>query len=713
MESPRPPIAAKSPEVSVLHGERRQDDYAWLRRKDAPEVQAYLCAENAYTEAVMKPTEGLQEALYQEMLARIKEDDQSVPYRRGRHFYYSRTEKGKQYPIMCRRLSTLDAPEQVVLDLNVLAAGHPFFSLGVYTVSDDGHRLAYSTDVTGFREYTLTVKDLRDGSHVPEQIPRVSGVAWSADPEVIFYVAEDHAKRPYRLYRHRLGTPPERDELVYEETDALFRLHVWRSRSLAYLFAMARSFTSAEVRFVPAGDVTGQWTVLAAREQDHEYDVDHGGGLFWIRTNGGGRRNFRLVSAPVSDPRPERWTEVIAHRDDVMLDDVEVFDGHYVVHERQDGLVRLKVTDLGNGTSHHVAFPEATYEVESEGNAEFTTGSYRFRYESLVTPPSVFDYDVRTRGWTLLKQTEVLGGYDPSRYRSERLHAIAGDGVRIPISLVSRVETPRGGPMLLTGYGAYGIPYPVTFSSNRLSLLDRGVRVAIAHVRGGGEMGKRWHDAGRMMAKRNTFTDFIVAADFLVAEGYTARDRLVIEGGSAGGLLIGAVLNLRPDLCRAAVLRVPFVDVINTMLDESLPLTVGEFEEWGNPKDREPYHYMKSYCPYTNLTATRYPTILVRTSINDSQVMYWEPAKYIARLRALNGDGNLALFKINMDAGHGGASGRYDFLREIAFDYAFILTQLGLADRPPAGAAPRPFTSSETPSAEQPSPGSAAPSSTT
>ncbi|HVQ78223.1 MAG TPA: S9 family peptidase [Candidatus Binatia bacterium] len=679
---PAPPVARRIPQVLGIHGDLRRDDYSWLRDKDAPEVLAYLRAESAFADAMMQPTHSLQEELYREMVGRIKEDDSSVPFRRGAHLYYSRTEKGKQYPIMCRKALAPDAVEEVTLDLNALAAGHPFFSLGAFTVSDDANRLAYSTDVTGFREYTLVTRDLRDGSEAAERVPCVSGVAWGADPGEVFYVAEDEAKRPYRLYRHRLGTPVAADALIYEEVDALFRLHVWRSRSRAYLFAMSRSFTSAEVRYVRADRPAGAWALVAPREKDHEYDIDHRGDLFYIRTNAGGMRNFRVVTAEVADPRPERWTELIAHRDEVMLDDVEMFAEHCVIHEREDGLVRLHVTDLESGATHHIAFPEPAYEVESEANVEFSAATYRFRYESLVTPASVFDYDVRARTRALLKQTEVLGGYDPAAYRSERVYATAPDGVRIPISVVCRRETPRDGtaPMILAGYGAYGIPYPVTFSSSRLSLLDRGLTVAIAHVRGGGEMGKRWHDAGRMMAKRNSFTDFVAAADFLAKVGYTAADRLAIEGGSAGGLLVGAVLNLRPDLCRIAVLRVPFLDVINTMLDESLPLTVGEFEEWGNPKILEHYAYMATYCPYSNLRPVAYPAMLVRTSLNDSQVMYWEPAKYVAKLRAIRPDDTPLLLKINMDAGHGGASGRYDFLREIAYDYAFVLAGLGCTD---------------------------------
>jgi oligopeptidase B len=677
---PAPPIAKRVPTIRVLHGDPIEDEYAWLRDKDSPEVIAQLEAENAYTDAVMKGTEAFQDALYKEMLARIKEDDSTVPYRRGRYVYYSRTETGKQYPIHCRRRDEPGAPEEITLDLNRMAEGHAFLSLGVYTVSDDGRLLAYSVDFTGFRDYTLHVKDLESGAVLADRIDKVSSAAWSADNAILFYVTEDDAKRPFRLWRHRLGAAA--DDLLLEERDELFRLGVFRSRSRRVVFAAARSFTSGDYQWLRADEPFGQWRMIQPREKDHEYDVDHGmderGERFWIRTNGGGRRNFRLVTAPVDDARAERWSEVLAHRDAVMLEDFDVFARHVVVHEREDGLIQLRVLRPADGDSHHVQFPEPTYEVDDDANPEFDTNRYRFRYQSLVTPASVFDYEMEGRTLALLKRTEVLGGYDPTRYRSERIWATAPDGARVPISLVARAETPRDGSsaMLLSGYGAYGLPYPVTFSSSRLSLLDRGVTFAIAHIRGGGELGKRWHDAGRLLNKPNTFTDFIAGADHLVAQGYTAHDRIVIEGGSAGGLLIGAVLNRRQDLCTAAVMRVPFVDVINTMLDESLPLTVGEFEEWGNPKEKIYYDVMKTYDPYMNVSTRPYPAILVRTSLNDSQVMYWEPAKHVARIRARSPE-TTALFKINMAAGHGGASGRYDYLREIAFDYAWTLGRLG------------------------------------
>jgi oligopeptidase B len=671
------PAARRDARVDVVHGDKRADEYFWLRRKDDPQVRAYLESENSYTELLMKPTEPLQEALYSEMLGRIKETDLTVPYRKGSSFYYSRTEKDKQYPILCRRRESLGSAEEIYLDQNELARGEKFFAVGDAEVSDDGNRLAFTTDVTGFREYTLAVKDLRTGAISAERIAKVSSVAWAADNRTIFYVTDDAAKRPYRLYRHVVGADPATDPLLYEEKDERFSVEVSRSRSGAYLFVASNSLTASEIRFLPAADLSAPLSLIAAREMDREYDVDDRGDLFYIRVNDRGR-NFRIVTAPASDPGPAKWKEIVPHRDDVMLEAHDLFANHLVVYERVDGLRRFRITDFSSGVSHTIEFPEPVYAAFSGDNREFDTAVFRFRYQSLVTPDSVFDYDMKTRERELKKQTEVLGGYNHARYASERLHAKASDGTTIPISIVYRKGARRDGqnPLLLSGYGSYGVSNNATFSSNRVTLLDRGVVCAIAHVRGGGEMGKKWHDQGRMFAKKNTFTDFISVAEHLIAEKWTSRDRLAIEGGSAGGLLVGAVVNMRPDLFKAAISRVPFVDVINTMLDPTLPLTVGEFEEWGDPRIREQYEYMRSYSPYDNIAAKSYPAMLVKTSFNDSQVMYWEPAKYVARLRATKTDSNPLIFKVNMAGGHGGSSGRYDKLRETAFDYAFLLNQL-------------------------------------
>jgi len=676
--APQPPAAKKVPQVTEINGDKLVDDYYWLREKSNPEVIAYLEAENAYTAAVMKPAEAFEAALYNEMLGRIKQTDLSVPYRFRGYLYYSRTEEGKQYPIYCRKRGSEQAPEQVMLDLNELAKGEKFMALGDFDVSDDGNLLAYSTDNTGFRQYRLHVKDLRSGELLSDQAEKTTSVAWAADNKTLFYTVEDHAKRSYRLYRHRLGASAP-DDLLYEEKDEMFRIGVHRTRSRAFLISPSQSATTSEVRYLPAAQPQGAWKIVAPREHEHEYDVEHHGDLFYIRTNSGGR-NFRLVTAPVADPRRENWKEVVPHRPNVMLQAVQCFRSHCVLSEREDGLPQFRVMDLRTAAWHRITFPEPAYAASPAQNREFDTATFRLNYQSLITPNSVFDYDMEKRDRKLLKQTEVVGGFDPAQYQSERIYATAKDGARIPISLVyiKGVKHDGSAPLLLYGYGAYGISIPDGFNSNRLSLLDRGVIYAIAHIRGGGEMGKPWHDQGRMMNKRNTFTDFIAAAEHLLAQKCTSKDRLVIMGGSAGGLLMGAVTNLRPDLFKAVVTLVPFVDVINTMLDESLPLTVGEFEEWGNPRKKSDYDYMKTYSPYDNLAHKAYPAILVRTSLNDSQVMYWEPAKYVAKLRTLKTDVNPLLLKINLAAGHGGASGRYDALRETAFDYAFILWQLGI-----------------------------------
>jgi oligopeptidase B len=690
---PTPPVARREPVEHILHGDRRVDHYAWLRHKESPEVIAYLQAENAYTDAVLKPTQDFQEKLYQEMLGRILQTDLSVPYRLRGYLYFTRTAEGRQYPYRYRRLDAEGSPEELLLDLNQLADGHSFLGLDSFEVSDDNYLLAYSTDTTGFRQYTLQLKDLRTGETLPERIERVTSVAWAADNRTLFYTVEDETtKRSHRLYRHVLGSSAS-DPLIYEETDERFRIEIERTRSGSCLLLTSASHTASEVRFLRADDPTGQFQLLAAREENHEYYADHhpgpfpsiGGEIFLIRTNSGGR-TFRLMAVPVADPRRESWREIIPNRSEVMLDTAEAFKDHLALLERESGLPYLRIVDLtasaanALAASHRIEFTEPTYNASIGENREFNATHLRFQYESFITPRSVFDYDVHTRQRILRKQQPVLGGYDSSQYVSERLHANAPDGTHVPLSIVYRRDTPRDGsaPLLLYGYGSYGMSMPVNFSSNRLSLLDRGVIYAVAHIRGGGELGKPWHDAGRMRQKRNTFTDFIACTEHLIAQRYTTSEKLIIEGGSAGGLLTGTVANLRPDLFRMVISHVPFVDVLNTMLDASLPLTIGEYEEWGNPQVADDYFAMKSYCPYTNLERKAYPAMLVKTGLNDSQVMYWEPAKYVAKLRTLKTDSNLLLLKTNMGAGHGGASGRYDYLREIALDYAFLLTELGI-----------------------------------
>lgn len=677
----------------ILHGDRRIDHYDWLRLKEAPEVLAYLEAENAYTDAVLKPTEDFQEKLYQEMLGRIQQTDFTVPYRLRGYLYFTRTEEGKQYPYHYRRRDEEGAPEELLLDLNQLAEGHSFLGLGDFAVSDDNQLLAYSTDTTGFRQYTLSVRNLGTGAMLPERMERVTGVAWAADHKTLFYTVEDATtKRSHRLYRRVLGAAGP-DTLLYEETDERFHVEIERTRSGGYLLLTSASHTTSEVRFLRADDPFGQFQWISRRADNHEYYADHHPGplagpseeVFFIRTNSGGR-TFRLVTAPVRNPGREFWREVVPNRPDVMLAGVAAFKGRLVLFEREGGLPYLRIVDLAANdggfleASHRIEFSEPAYNASMGDNPEFDPAYVRFQYESFITPRSVLDYDVRTKERVLRKQQPVLGGYDRSRYVSERLQATASDGTRVPISMVYRRDTSRDGssPLLLYGYGSYGISMPINFNSNRLSLLDRGVIFAIAHIRGGGELGKPWHDAGRMKLKQNTFTDFIACAEHLIAQRYTSSDKLAIQGGSAGGLLMGAVSNMRPELFHVVLSQVPFVDVLNTMLDASLPLTVGEYEEWGNPQIADDYFTMKKYCPYTNLARKAYPAMLLKTALNDSQVMYWEPAKYVAKLRTWKTDSNPLLLKINIGAGHGGASGRYDYLREMALDYAFLLTQFGI-----------------------------------
>jgi oligopeptidase B len=712
----KPPLAPRDPVWTELHGERRIDEYAWMRNRDSPEVLGYLDSENAYTQAMMEPTRTLQTTLYEEFRARMQPIDDIPGVRRGSYDYYSRTETGKQYPLYCRRVVGPNAPEEILLDLNRLAETTSYLDLGSLEVSDDGNLLAYSLDTGGVREYTLYIKDLRTGELGPERIAKVGSFAWALG-STLFYTVEDEGKRSHQAYRHSLGSPG--DMLVQKEPDARFSLRVWRSRSKAFVFIGASSQTANEIAFVPAARPERAPLVIAKRRDRHEYQVEHRGALFYIRTNDRGL-NHRLVTAPIADPGEAHWLELIPTSADVLLEDFALFRDYFAVHEREGGLPYLRVSELqpiteepplapgaapvvrgkarrGSKAKRHPAappiarptpvvigslrvdMPESVYELNSEENPEFNSETYRFSYESLASPTTYYDYHVHERSLQVVKRGAVMAGYDPSRYRSERLDAEAADGTRVPISLVYRADRPKGpGPLLMEAYGAYGYPYPTTFSFSRVSLLDRGVAYAIAHVRGGGELGQRWHDGGRMLHKRNSFGDFIAASERLIAAGYTTPDRLAIGGASAGGLLVAEVLNERPELFAAAVLDAPFVDILNTMSDPQLDLTAAEYEEWGNPAVPEQYRYLKSYCPYTNIHRQEYPALLIKTSYDDTEVMYWQPAKYAAKLRAQAVGDRPLLFSVALDAGQGDTTGRHDQLRERAFDFAFLLTQLGL-----------------------------------
>lgn len=678
--TPQPPMTEKKPKTTNIHGVTLVDDYFWLRERTNPAVMAHLQAENDYADALMKHTAPLQDKLYNEMLSHIKQTDDSVPYRWGDYYYYTRTVSGLQYPIYCRKHGSTTAPEEIVLDQNELAKGQKFMSVGAFVPSDDGNLLAYTTDNTGYRQYNLQIKDLRTGQLFPEHIERVNSVTWASDNKTLFYVTEDATtKRSDKFYRHVLGT--DTSDLVYEEKDELFDIYNWRTRDQAIIFVEAASKTSTEVKYIAADKPNSDLKVILPREADHEYDVDHRGNLFYIRTNKAAK-NFRIVTAPVDDPAEKNWKEFVAHKLAVKIEGISMFADHAVLSEWENGLQQLEIVDLKNNKHSRIQFPEPVYSAGLNSNRVFNTSVLRYSYNSLVTPNSVFNYDMKTGKSSLLKQTEVPGGFDRTNYNSERVFATATDGTKVPMSVVYRkgVKLDGSAPMLLYAYGSYGLSIPPTFSATRLSLLDRGVVYAIAHIRGGGELGEEWRQAGRMMNKMNTFTDFIACADHLIKAKYTSKDRLVIQGGSAGGLLMGAVANLRPDLFKGVIAQVPFVDVLNTMLDASLPLTTSEYIEWGNPNDKAAFDYMKTYSPYDNVNRQAYPAMLVKVSVNDSQVPYWEGAKLVAKLRALKTDDNPLLLKVNFGAGHGGSSGRYDALHETAFDYAFMLWQMGISE---------------------------------
>lgn len=675
-----PPVAEKHPHVHSLHNDERIDNYFWLRDRTNPDVIAYLEAENAYTKGMMQPTESLQSTLYQEMLSRIQETDLSVPYRQDDFYYYTRTEARKAYPIHCRKQGSLDAPEEVLLDQNLLAEGHDYFSVGVVRVSPNHQLLAYSIDTTGAELYTLQFLNLTTREPCPETIDETYySLAWGNDSQTVFYTQVDTAHRPFKLFCHILGRPVTDDVLVYHEPDEAYYLGVYKTRSQAYILLSLESKVTSEVHFLDANCPSDPFQVIQPRSPGVEYSVEHHSDRFYIVTNEEAI-NFKLIQTPVNAPTKQNWQTILPHREDVMLSGVSAFADHLVIYERDAGLPKIRVRRLSTKEEHYITFPEPTYEVAEGANPDFQTHLLRFSYTSLVTPNSIFDYDLNTQSRELKKEAPVLGGYDRTQYVSQRLEVTASDGSSVPLSLVYKqgIEQNGANSLLLIGYGSYGISYPDAFSSTRLSLLDRGVIVAIAHVRGGAELGRKWYEDGKFLNKKNTFFDFIACAEYLIQEKWTTSERLAISGGSAGGLLMGAVINQRPNLFKAVIAQVPFVDVVTTILDTSLPLSVMEWEEWGNPNNQTYYDYMKSYSPYDNVEAKQYPTLLITAGLSDPRVAYWEPAKWTAKLRDLKTDNHLLILRTNMGAGHGGSSGRYERLKEIAFEYAFLLNQWGL-----------------------------------
>jgi len=679
-----PPVATLTPHELELHGDVRVDNYYWLKDREDPAVIAYLEAENEYTEAVMAHTEGLQEELYQEIIGRIKQDDDSVPYKKGDYFYYDRYAKGDNYPIYCRKKGSLDADEEIMIDANELAEGHEFFSMWGFEVSPDGKAVAYATDTVGRRFNTWRFRNLGTSEDLPVVITDVTpNGEWANDSKSFFYTKQDpETLRSYQIYRHVLGTDPSEDELVYEETDEEFSSFIYKTKSDRYLVIGSQQTLSSEMRVLDANQPDGEFRVIQPRELNHEYWVDHYGDHFYLRTNWEAK-NFRLMKTPVIDTEKDNWEEVIPHRDDVFFEDAEIFKDYLVVMERKDGLMHIRVKPWNGSEEHYLDFGEPAYYASASDNYEFDTPTLRFVYTSLTTPVSTIDYDMASRDKTLLKEEEVLGDFDKSAYQTERVWASARDGVQVPISLVYRKDLFKqdgSNPLLLYGYGSYGATIDPYFSSPRLSLLDRGFVFAIAHIRGSQVLGRQWYQDGKLLTKKNTFTDFVDSAQFLVDQGYTSPDVLFAQGGSAGGLLMGAVTNLAPELFHGVISHVPYVDVVTTMLDPDIPLTTSEYDEWGDPNEPDYYDYMLSYSPYDNIEAKDYPNQLVTTGLHDSQVQFWEPAKYVAKMRALKTDDNRLILKTNMEAGHGGATGRLKRHKETALDYAFLLDLAGTGD---------------------------------
>ena len=676
-------MVKKVPMRLEKHGHTRIDDYYWLRQRENPDVIAFLDAENEYADKEMAHAKALEEKLFEEIKARIKQTDMSVPYRRNGYFYYTRFEEGKEYPIYARKKGALDQPEEILLNGNELAAGHDFFSIGGWTISSAQNIVAYAVDTQGRRIHTVHFKDLSTGELLPDVLPEVTeNLAWANDNKTLFYAKQDPATlRAFQIYRHALGTDWRDDKLVFEESDETFSVWVFKTKSKKFLMIVSSQTLSQEYRYLDADDPHGEFKIFLPRQRAHEYHVAHFEDRFLIRSNDGAK-NFRLMGTALDRTGKENWREIVPHREDVYLSDFDVFKGYLVLEERARGLTQIRVIPWAGGAGHYLEFAEPAYRAHLGMNPEIDTATLRFDYTSMKTPLSIYDYDMNTRQRALLKQEEVLGGFDENNYITERLYARAADGAEVPLSIVYRKGLKRDGqnPLLLYGYGAYGFSMDAAFSSPRLSLLDRGFVYAIAHVRGGQELGRRWYEEGRLLQKSNTFTDFIACAEFLVREKFTRPEKLFAMGRSAGGLLMGAVANMRPDLFKGIVAEVPFVDAITTMLDPSIPLTTGEYDEWGDPGHKEYYDYMLSYSPYDNVEAKTYPHLLITGGLHDSQVQYWEPAKWVAKLRALKTDNNRLLLKTNMDAGHGGKTGRFRRHLETAFSYAFLLDLAGIKE---------------------------------
>ncbi len=674
-----PPIATKIPKELSMHGDIRVDNYYWLNDRENPEVIAYLNAENDYKDQMLAHTKDFQEKLFQEMKGRIKEEDQSVPYKENGYWYLTRYEQGQEYPIYSRKKGTLEAAEEIMLNVNELAKPYDYYNVTGLSVSPDNKIIAYGEDTLSRRIYTIRFKNLETGAMLPDHVPGVQGdIAWANDNKTIFYTLKDpQTLRGYKVMRHRLGTPVAKDVEIFTETDDTFYSFVYKTKSKKYIVIGSNQTLSNEYRVLEADKPDGQFRIIQPRERDLEYSIDHFGDKFYIRTNLNAK-NFRLVETPETATTKDNWKEIIPNRSDVLLEDMDLFKDYLVLSERKNGIRQIRIRPW-NGPEHYIKFPEDAYVAYTSTNPEFDTEVLRLSYQSMTTPSSTFDYNMRTKEFQLLKQQDVLGGFDANNYQSERVYVSARDGAKVPVSIVYRKGIKKDGkaPLLLYGYGSYGNSMEPYFSSSRLSLLDRGFIYAIAHIRGGEEMGRQWYEDGKLLKKKNTFTDFIDCAEWLLQNKYTSQDRLFAMGGSAGGLLMGAIVNMRPDLWKGIIAAVPFVDVVTTMLDESIPLTTFEFDEWGNPKNKEYYDYMKSYSPYDNVEAKDYPAMLITTGLHDSQVQYWEPAKWVAKLREMKTDKNPLLMHTNMEAGHGGASGRFRALKETAMQYAFLLDLAG------------------------------------